>query len=107
MGVESIEYSWKCVTGDELLSHGACELVYAKLVGDADDDDGIGSAILYDGENTNGKKIIELNSGGHWNLDLAPPVPIYCRRGLYIGNTATLDGILVIWRELGHRGEGG
>ena len=102
MEVESKEYSWKWVTTDELLSNGRCEFLYAKLVSETD----IGEATLYDGENTLGKTLVRLHSGGNWNCECSPPVPVYCRRGLYIGKTVTLDGVLVIWRELGHRGSG-
>lgn len=100
--MDSKEYSWKCVAGDEILSHGPCEFVYAKLTPTAL----AGSAILYDGENVKGKKIIELNTGGLFNCECAPPVPVYCRRGLYVGSTATIDGVLVIWRELPRGGAG-
>lgn len=99
MEVESKAYSWKCVNAaSELLSHGACEFIYAKLTPDAL----AGSAILYDGENALGKKIIELNTGGLYNMECSPPVPVYCRLGLFI-TTSTVDGVLVIWRELGHK----
>jgi len=94
---DSINYSWKYVTADECLSTGACELVYAKLTPAT----AAGSATLYNGENDKGVKIIELNTGGLYNCECAPPVPIYCRRGLYVGSTSTIDGVLVIWRELG------
>lgn len=99
MEQESKEYSWKCVAADELLSHGPCEFIYAKLTPATE----AGSAILYDGENALGKKILELNTGGLYNMECAPPVPVYCRLGLYVGSTSTIDGILVIWRELGHK----
>lgn len=101
--VESKQYSWKYVTGSELLSHGACEFIYAKLVSATD----IGEATLYDGENTLGKEIVRLHTGGNWNCECAPPVPIYCRRGLYLVELATIDGVLVIWREIGHGEKGG
>lgn len=101
--MKSIEYSWKYVTADELLSHGRCEFLYAKLTPKTE----AGYAILYDGENTLGKKIIKLHTGGLYNQECSPPVPVYCRRGLYIDVTTdddalSVDGVLVIWRELGH-----
>jgi len=97
--VESKDYSWKYVTADELLSHGECELVYARLTPATE----AGSAILYDGENATGKKILEMNNGGLYNCECSPLVPLFCRRGLYVGSTSTIDGILVVWRELGHK----
>ena len=94
--MDSIEYSWKYVTGDELLSHGECELIYAKLVSAAD----VGSAILYDGENANGEKIVELATSGLYTCELSPRCPVYCRRGLYVGTVTSVDGIFIQWREL-------
>ena len=95
---DSKEYAWKYVTADELLCPTACDFIYAKLVGK----EAAGEANLYDGENTLGKQIVRLDSGGLWNCECSPPVPVYCRRGLYLGDTATdtvtIDGVLVIWR---------
>jgi len=95
--LDSINYSWKYVTGDEQLSTGACELVYARLTPAAK----AGSAILYNGENDQGDKIVELNTADLHNCECSPPVPVYCRRGLYVGSVTTVDGILIIWREIG------
>lgn len=100
---ESSKLSWKYVTANELLSHGACELLYARLTGATD----AGIAILYDGENAQGTQIIELNSGGLWNCDFQPTEPVYCRRGLFVGGVTTVDGVFVQWRNLSHRGSGG
>lgn len=100
--MESKEYSWKYVTADELLSKGPCELIYAKLTPATD----VGSAIFYDGENATGKKILELATSQLYNCEVAPCVPIYCRRGLYIGTVTTVDGILVMWRELTYKEAG-
>lgn len=96
--MESKDYSWKFVTADELLSHGACELVYAYLSADAVNAD----TILYDGENTTGKQIVNLENGDKHGAVFNPPRPVYCRRGLYIDIAATnVDGVFVMWRELG------
>lgn len=94
--MDSKEYSWKYVTVDELLSHGPCELVYARLTPDTL----AGYARLYAGENDTAEEIVELASSGLFNCECAPPVPIFCRRGLYIGKTSSIDGVLVVWREL-------
>ncbi len=102
--MDSKEYSWKCVTADELLSHGRCDFLYAKLT-PAETDNGTWEAYatLYDGENTLGKKIIKLHTGDRYNQECTPHMPIYCRRGLYI-TVSAVDGVLVVWRELGHKG---
>jgi len=103
MEVESKEYSWAWVTASELLSHGACELLYAQAVSDGGE---IKDTILYDGENTNGDQIINLQRGTEGNIILSPKVPIYCRRGLYVDIGSSTEGVFVQWRELGHK-EGG
>jgi len=97
--VESKEYSWKWVTADELLSHGACEFLYCRLTADTD----VGSVILYDGENASGKQIVKIATSGLYNSECKPTKPIYCRRGLYLGSLTTAE-VLVQWRELGYRG---
>ena len=94
--VESKEYSWRWVTADVLLSRRACELVYAKLTPAT----AAGLCIFYDGENANGEEIIQLETGGLYNCEFAPPKPIYCRRGLYVGTVTTVEGIFVQWREI-------
>ena len=94
---DSKEYSWKWVTGDELLSHGSCELLYAKLTPDT----AAGSCVIYDGENALGETIVILRTSGLYNCECNPCVPIYCRRGLYIGSLTTAK-VLVQWRERGH-----
>jgi len=96
--VESKEYSWKWVTADELLSHGACEFLYARLTPPTD----AASAILYDGENDLGTQILKIATGGLYNSECKPSKPIYCRKGLYVGSLTALAGLLVQWRELGH-----
>lgn len=95
--MEGKDYSWKWVTADELLSHGACELIFAHLVVSS----GNGHATLYDGESTGGKVIIYLVSAAKTGLQFHPKEPVYCRRGLYVGGTSHLEGVFVQWRELG------
>lgn len=96
--MESKEFSWAWVTADMLLSHRPCELAYAQAVSDGGE---IKDTWLYNGENTNGEKIINLQSGHHGNGILSPEVPIYCYRGLYVDIGSSTEGVLVQWRELG------
>ena len=97
--MDSKEYSWKWVTANELLSHGPCELVYARTMTATAESD----TFLYDGENTNGTPIVEFESGVAQGHEFSPRVPVYCRKGLYfVKGTATI-GIFVQWRELGHK----
>jgi len=91
------QYSWAWVTVDRLLSLGPCELVYAQAVSDGGE---IKDTWLYDGENTSGDEIINLQKGTTGNITLSPKVPIYCRRGLYVDIGSSTEGVLVIWREM-------
>jgi hypothetical protein len=100
--MESKEYSWAWVTADRLLSHGPCDLVYAQAVSDGGE---IKDTWLYDGENTSGDKIINLQKGTGGNITLSPKVPVYCRRGLYVDVGDNTEGVLVQWRELPRRAE--
>jgi len=98
--MDSKEYSWKWVTADELLSHGACELVYAFIT----PSDPEAEVYIYDGENTNGRKIFRFVTANQNNRVFNPPVPVYCRRGLYVDITKGTEGIFVQWRERGQKG---
>ena len=108
--MESTEYSWAWVTEDRLLSHGPCELVYAYLRPSAVQD----TATLYDGENTLGD-IVAIMQGAYGygtsaqkmeSVPFSPPVPVYCRKGLFIDLGATDTRVFVLWRELGHKAGG-
>ena len=99
--MNSKEYSWKWVTQDELLSHGPCELLYAQLIPQSA---ATATSTLYDGENTKGDIISSFRTAESRPCEIDPPVPIYCRRGLYIDIAAQTKGIFVQWRELGPKG---
>lgn len=101
MEVESKEYSWKWVTADELLSHGACELLCVKFVPDSS---ATATCTIYDGENTNGDIIVAFRTAQSRQADFKPAKPVYCRRGLYLDSIANVLGVFVQWRELGHGG---
>jgi hypothetical protein len=94
--MDSKEYSWAWVTGDRLLSHGPCELLYAYLVVSAASTD----SSLYDGENTTGDLIVTLKAAAVTGHPFKPKEPIYCRKGLYVDVGTSVSGIFVQWREL-------
>lgn len=97
--MESKEFSWAWVTADRLLSHGACELLFALLTSSAS----AGSATIYDGESTSGDKIVTLEAGAAVSRHFNPAKPVYCRRGLYVDVDTNVTGVFVQWRELGHK----
>ena len=94
--MESKEYSWVWVTYDQLLSHGPCELLFAYLVPSAATTD----SVLYDGESTSGDPIVTLKAAVVTGHPFKPPMPIYCRRGLYADVGTSVTGIFVQWRNL-------
>jgi len=97
--MDSKECSWKWITADELLSHGACELISIAQTSSDDTSD----ATFYDGEDTNGKTILKLEALANRTAFAKFNVPIYCRRGLYVDVGSNVTGILVQWRELGKK----
>lgn len=101
--LESKEYSWKYVTGDELLSHGACELCHVLLTCK-----GANCRVeIYDGENINGKHIARVEALANRSVSIDIHHHIYCRRGLYLDLYGdTVHGVFVQWLELGHKGGG-
>jgi len=95
--MESKNYSWAWVTGDRLLSHGPCELLYAHAYNSGN---AIENTAIYDGENVHGTLMINFNTGLKGDLPFTPPEPVYCRRGLYVDIGENTEGVFVQWREL-------
>jgi len=94
--LESKEYSWAWVTGDQLLTDRECELVYACLsVSGAETD-----THLRHGTNTGAGIIVTLKSAVVTNLPFSPLAPIYCPKGLFADIGSNTSGLLVIWRNL-------
>lgn len=96
MDGESKKYSWTWVTGDQKLADRPCELVAAYLVVSAASTD----SAIYNGVDTNGDKVLALESAAVTTLPIVPPVPIYCRKGLFVDVGTSVTGILVQWRIL-------
>lgn len=109
--MESKEYSRKWVTADELLSHGPCELLYAYAIVTASSVD----THIYNGEDTSGEKVATLGITVYGTgtdkhvippVEFRPPVPVYCRQGLYVDIGTSVTGVFIMWRELGHEARG-
>jgi len=92
------EYSWKWITGSELLSKRPCELCHVLLTCD-----GTESYItVYDGENVNGRVVMIVRALGNRSTTIELHHHAYCRRGLYIhfpGNTDHVTGVFLQWLE--------
>jgi len=94
--MEKEHADWKWVTADELLTTHPCELIYAQAVSDGGE---IKDTIIYDGENTRGEQIINLQKGTTGNVTFAPPEPLMCHSGLYVNIGSSTEGVLVMWRH--------
>jgi hypothetical protein len=90
----SVSRQW--VTADALLAEKECELLFGYLVPSAANAD----VSLYDGENTTGSLIATLKAAAVSGHPFEPPVPVYCRKGLYVDVGSNVTGILVMWRGL-------
>jgi hypothetical protein len=90
----SVSRQW--VTADALLAEKECELLFGYLVPSAANAD----VSLYDGENTTGELIAMLKSAAITGHKFKPPVPVHCRKGLYVDVGSNVTGILVMWRVL-------
>lgn len=101
MEKDSRKVSWAWVTADQLLTRGPCELLFAYLVVSAASTD----SHIYDGQNTNGTKVVTLESAAITGHPFRPPEPIYCRGGLYVDVGTNVTAIFVQWRDLNHKGE--
>lgn len=96
--MESKEYSWKWVTADELLSHGPCELLYAKFIPSSA---ATATATIHNGSSTSGQTVVAWRTAQSKQADFTPLEPVYCRQGLYVDGIANVKGVFVQWRELG------
>ena len=90
---------WKWVTASEKMTTTPCELIYAQAVSDGGE---IKDTILYDGENTNGDIIINLQKGNTGNITFSPKTPVKCQKGLYVSIGSSIEGVLVEWRSLSY-----
>ncbi len=99
--MDSKEYSWAWVTADRLLSHGPAELMYALFIPSAA---ATATATIYDGESTSGDTVVAFRTAQSKQVELDPPKPVYCRRGIFVDDIANVKGLFVQWRELGSKG---
>jgi len=94
--LESKEYSWAWVTADRLLTERECELIYAHMaVSDAETD-----THLRNGVDANADIVVTLKSAVVTGLPFSPPVPVYCRKGLFADIGSKTSGLFVMWRNL-------
>ena len=100
MGKDYAARKW--VTAAELLTTQPCELLYAQAVSDGGQ---IKDTIVYDGENTTGELLINLQIGTKGNVTFSPKEPVKCQRGLYVAIGSSTEGVFVMWRNLPRKPE--
>lgn len=93
--MDSKECLWEFVTADRCLTRNPCELLFAQLVPSGTTT----TTSIYNGVDTNGQKIIQLNASTATNKTFRPGVPVYCERGLYIDIGSSVTGCFVIWKH--------
>ena len=82
------------ITADALINPGPGFVFSVDI---ASDDTGPGMAILYDGHNTGGEAVVQVQALGedgrhyHWNP------PLYCRSGIYLGGLSAIDSVTIQW----------
>ena len=90
------KYLWAWLTVDTKLTDHEAELVAAYLVVSAASTD----SVIYSGVDTAGDKVLALESAVATTLPIVPPVPIYCRKGIFVDVGTSVTGILIQWRNL-------
>lgn len=93
---DSRTVSRQWVTAHALLCEKECELLFAYLAPSAATAD----VTLYDGENITGELIATLKSAAVTGHKFKPPVPIHCRKGLYVYVGSNVTGLFVMWKVL-------
>lgn len=91
------EYTWKWITGNELLSHRPCEICNAILT--CNDENCY--ATIYDGENILGRVVATIKALQNRSVSMAIHHHVFCRRGLFVDlDTSThCLGMFVQWLE--------
>jgi hypothetical protein len=94
--MESKDYSWRRMTDSGPVSHGPLELVWGMLVADNNN----GQVYLRNGEDTSAEIAIEIRCGSRNSRPIAPKVPIYLDKGLYLDVQSGTSSVFLLWREL-------
>jgi len=87
----------KWITSDAFLTNQPCELIYAQAVSDGGE---IEDTIIYDGVNTSGELLINLQKGAGGNVTFSPKEPVKCHNGLYVDIGSKTEGVFIMWRDL-------
>ena len=91
-----IEYSWKWVTADELLSLRPCELCQVILTCA----NGNCNMKVYDGENETGTYVVRLKALINRSVNMGIHDHVYLRRGLFVTLDGNCLGAFVQWLEV-------
>jgi hypothetical protein len=83
-------------TADAVISKRPCWLHYAQVVPSG----GTTDTYLYDGQNTNGKRLIALNAAVATVQAFSPAKPVLCKQGLYVDIGTNCSGVFVQWEAV-------
>lgn len=65
------------------------------------------AAVLYDGQDANGDTKVNMAAGQGAERAIAPPVPLYFGRGIFVSAPSGGGGLTVQWRELPQQAQPG
>jgi len=96
MDGSSKDYSWQYFTGSNVVATREAELVGVYLVPSA----AAADVTIYNGQSNTGDIIAVVEEATKSTHEFEPPVPIYCRKGIYLVIGTNVTGCLVQWRNL-------
>jgi len=94
--IDAKVYSWKWVTASELLSRRPCELCSIVLSCEG----GACNAIIYNGQNSNGRVLMNIKSLEKRAQQIPLHDHVYCADGLYVYLDDDVRGLFVQWIEV-------
>jgi len=89
-------WTFDYVTADKIVARGKCEISRITVVPSA----ATTNSAVYDGLDTNGKKIIDLPCAVTTVKSLPLTPPVRCEQGIYVDVGTSVTGILVQYRLL-------
>lgn len=91
------DYNWFNTSVDARVTEEDCWLI--GLVVTNDGTNAAGDVTLYEGVNTNGRKIGKFTAERYVSRPIFFPLPgLRCSRGIYIDVGSNVDNVLIVWR---------
>jgi len=96
MDYSSKDCSWQYFTASNVVATREAELIGVYLVPSA----AAADITVYNGQNAVGDPIAVVEEATKSTHEFVPPVPIYCRKGIYLTVGTNVTGVLVQWRNM-------